>query len=433
LAGGGSAGVAGGGLGWCERAGRHDGGRRSQQRPGRYDCRIRWHDGKQPAPQLGQAEVVWAGRLDWAKHERPGGSGGAVGHRAGRPVRVAVRARAPQPLGRSDGCGRLQRCGRFWRPRWSSATGGSSGTSSCGCCRGISPVGLFNARLPPGSLSGHRRQPGQYPRRRHHPGVRHFYMHGLYFPPGPTPNDFHGVSMYSSKDLATWKNEGIVFSPAEERPRSGRARIATGRISSSVPRPGNSFSTPVRPAPTDFEQGREVVYATSPTSTASTATWGPHGRERSDCSHSDMSAYADDTGAYVITESGWVYPLADDCHSWKSGKIVLSRQRDLWRRRSAYCVQGRRHLLLESRRTRPAGGAINNFYSTAPAMTGPWTYQGYVAPADPQQRISLQRTWLSQTTWVQPVRGKQRDRLCVLGRSLGQLAELPAALVRTTP
>ena len=50
----------------------------------------------------------------------------------------------------------------------------------------------------------------------------------------------------------------------------------------------------------------------------------------------------------------------------------------------------------------------NNFYSTAPAMTGPWTYQGYVAPVtDPSNDISLQRTWLSQTTWVQPVVGSK--------------------------
>jgi hypothetical protein len=50
----------------------------------------------------------------------------------------------------------------------------------------------------------------------------------------------------------------------------------------------------------------------------------------------------------------------------------------------------------------------NNFYSTAPAMTGPWTYPGYLAPVtDPSNDISLQRTWLSQTTWVQPVVGSK--------------------------
>ena len=41
-------------------------------------------------------------------------------------------------------------------------------------------------------------------------------------------------------------------------------------------------------------------------------------------------------------------------------------------------------------------------------MAGPWTYQGYIAPVtDTSNDISLQRTWLSQTTWVQPVVGSK--------------------------
>src|SRR4029077_10307038 len=35
---------------------------------------------------------------------------------------------------------------------------------------------------------------------------------------------------------------------------------------------------------------------------------------------SDMSAYADASGAYVLTESAHVYTLASDCHSWVSDK-----------------------------------------------------------------------------------------------------------------
>ena len=38
-----------------------------------------------------------------------------------------------------------------------------------------------------------------------------FYMHGEYFLSTTTDNNFNGFSMYSSKDLATWKNEGIIL------------------------------------------------------------------------------------------------------------------------------------------------------------------------------------------------------------------------------
>jgi hypothetical protein len=61
--------------------------------------------------------------------------------------------------------------------------------------------------------------------------------------------------------------------------------------------------------------------------------------------------------------------------------------------------------------------ANNNFYSTAPAMTGPWTFRGFFAPVadtskvtppgspNPPEMISNERTWLSQSTWVTPVTG----------------------------
>src|SRR5689334_24357820 len=38
-----------------------------------------------------------------------------------------------------------------------------------------------------------------------------FYLHGELFSSTSTANNFVGFSMYSSKDLATWKNEGIIL------------------------------------------------------------------------------------------------------------------------------------------------------------------------------------------------------------------------------
>src|SRR4029079_9920918 len=39
---------------------------------------------------------------------------------------------------------------------------------------------------------------------------------------------------------------------------------------------------------------------------------------------SDISAYADETGAYVLTEGAHVFTLGRDCHSWVSDKSFSS-------------------------------------------------------------------------------------------------------------
>jgi hypothetical protein len=41
-------------------------------------------------------------------------------------------------------------------------------------------------------------------------------------------------------------------------------------------------------------------------------------------------------------------------------------------------------------------------------MTGTWTCQGFIAPVtDTADTISDERTWLSQSTWVQPIEGSK--------------------------
>ena len=52
--------------------------------------------------------------------------------------------------------------------------------------------------------------------------------------------------------------------------------------------------------------------------------------------------------------------------------------------------------------------ANDNQYATAPAMTGPWTKQGLVAPAG-------ERTWLSQSTCVLPIVGSTGTAYLFLG------------------
>jgi hypothetical protein len=120
-----------------------------------------------------------------------------------------------------------------------------------------------------------------------------------------------------------------------------------------------------------------------------------------------MGAYADETGAYVITESAHVYTLASNCHSWLSDKQFSAIDGTSGGSESPAVFKANgTYYWIGSNKT--GWRANNNFYSTAPSMLGPWTYQGYVAPVvDTSNVISDQRTWMSQSTWVQPIVGSK--------------------------
>jgi hypothetical protein len=118
-----------------------------------------------------------------------------------------------------------------------------------------------------------------------------------------------------------------------------------------------------------------------------------------------MSAITDGDKAYVITESGHVYTLAADCHSFTSDKAYAAVNGDSGGSESPTVFKaGSTYYWIGSYKT--GWRANNNFYSTAPAITGPWTHRGFLAPvSDASDNISAERTWLSQSTWVTPVRG----------------------------
>jgi hypothetical protein len=231
-----------------------------------------------------------------------------------------------------------------------------------------------------------------------------FYLHGEYFVPNSTENDFNGFAMYSSKDLATWKNEGIVL-PQQASGELGPTRKGERPHIVRCPSTGE-FVLFAHAASEDYQTDKEIVYATSTTVNGQYAYKGPLKNSSGSLAvHSDMTAYADDTGAYVMTESGHVYTLADDCHSWLSDKSFSAVNGDSGGSESPTIFKaGSTYYWLGSYKT--GWRANNNFYSTAPAVLGPWTYRGFIAPVtDPNDEISDERTWLSQCTWVQPVVG----------------------------
>jgi len=238
-----------------------------------------------------------------------------------------------------------------------------------------------------------------------------FYMHGEFFQytAGASKEDnnsFHGFSMYSSKDMATWKNEGIIL---PQQPGTDLAAGRNGERPHIIKCPSTGeFVLYAHAADITYQADKEVVYATSTTVNGKYSykgkLLGPGGAK---AEHSDMGAFADDTVAYVVTESAHVFTLADDCHSWKSDNQYSAINCTSGGSESpAVFKSNGTYYWIGSNKT--GWRANNNFYSTASAMTGPWTCQGYIAPvSDPSNTISDQRTWMSQSTWVQPIVGSK--------------------------
>jgi hypothetical protein len=233
-----------------------------------------------------------------------------------------------------------------------------------------------------------------------------YYLHGEYFSDTTTDNDFNGFAMYSSKDLATWRWEKMILS---QQPSGLLGPKRKGERPHIVKCPGTGeYVLYAHAASEDYQTDREVVYATSPTVngdyTFAGALTNASGQT---AAHSDMSALTDGDKAYVVTESGHLYTLAADCHSWLSDKAYAAVNGDSGGSESPTVFKASNtYYWIGSYKT--GWRANNDFYSTAPALTGPWTYRGFLAPvSDPKNNLSSERTWLSQSTWVIPVQGCQ--------------------------
>jgi hypothetical protein len=225
-----------------------------------------------------------------------------------------------------------------------------------------------------------------------------FYLHGEYFLSTTTDNNFNGFSMYSSKNLATWKNEGIIL-PQQASGQLGPNRKGERPHIIQCPSSGE-FVLYAHSADTTYQADKEVVYATSATINGPYAFKGSlQNAGGTIAAHSDMSALTDGDSAYVVTESGWVYTLSADCHSWVSSKqysAVNGKSGGI--EAPTVFKAGKTYYWIGSDKT--GWRANDDFYSTAPAMSGPWTYQGYLAP---QGKL----TWMTQSTWVIQVAGSQ--------------------------
>jgi hypothetical protein len=326
------------------------------------------------------------------------GSGGVTG-RGGTVGSGGATSRTGGQSGNAGGSGSGGRAG----------TGGTSGTGTS--CSG--PVGTFSGALAAGinfiDDRGERVNA-------HGGGIIKegdtFYMHGEYFLSTTTDNNFNGFSMYSSKDLATWKWEKMIL-PQQPSGELGPKRKGERPHIIKCPSTGE-FVLYAHAASEDYQADKEVVYAISPTVNGDYSYKGPlKNSSGATAAHSDMSAVTDGNNAYVITESGHLYTLAADCHSWTSDKTQGVNGDSGGSESPTVFKAGSTYYWLGSYKT--GWRANNNFYSTASAITGPWTYQGFIAPVkdtsttggdpNPPEWISDERTWLSQSTWVTPVQG----------------------------
>jgi hypothetical protein len=238
-----------------------------------------------------------------------------------------------------------------------------------------------------------------------------YYLHGEYFLSTTTDNDFNGFSMYSSKDFATWKNEGIIL-PQQASGLLGPSRKGERPHIIKCPATGE-FVLYAHAADTTYQVDKEVVYATSATvngqysfkgvlassgasSTCTVTSVPPSSCSGSIAAHSDMSALTDGTDAWVVTESGVVYTLSSDCHSWTGSKSVAVNGTTSGSEAPTVFKAGNTFYWIGSDKT--GWRANDDFYSTSTSMTGTWTYQGYLAPQG-------DLTWMTQTTWVMPIVG----------------------------
>ncbi|HET7540990.1 MAG TPA: family 43 glycosylhydrolase [Polyangiaceae bacterium] len=330
------------------------------------------------------------------------GTGGAPAAAAGSSASAATggvlgSAGAPAPSGKAGGSGDAGGSGG------ASSAGSGAGSGAAGASTGTSSAGVS---VITGTLEGgvafHDDKGALV--NAHGGGVNQvgdtFYLSGEYFVYSAsasydTNNSFHGVSMYSSKDLVTWKFEKLIL-PQQASGELGPNRIGERPHIIKCPSTGE-FVLYAHAASIDYQTDKEVVYATSATINGDYKYQGPlTNKDGVKAVHSDMSALVDaDNHPYVITESGHVYKLADDCHSWTSDTAYSAMN---GMESPTAFKAGDSYFWIMSNKT--GWRANDNEYASAPSMTGPWTKRGLIAPADAH-------TWISQSTFVLPVVGSE--------------------------
>lgn len=206
-------------------------------------------------------------------------------------------------------------------------------------------------------------------------------------------NNFNGFSCYSSPDLVNWKFERIAL-PVQDGNEADGVMLGKGSIGER-PKVLRSKTTGkyVMLAHTDnaYYKNPAIGVAIADSINGEYRLIGAVEYQGSPIRKWDMGTFADDDGnSYLLIHHGPIYRLSDDL---LSAEEMVADVKGLGESPAMFKKDGI-YYLLSSHTT--SWERNDNFYFTAPSISGPWTHRGTFAPEG-----SL--TFNSQTTYVFPL------------------------------
>ena len=204
-----------------------------------------------------------------------------------------------------------------------------------------------------------------------------------------TSNAFAGFNCYSSLDLYNWKFESIAL-PLQAGGKLGANRV--GERVKVIKCPATGEYVMYMHVDTLGYVDQFLGYATSKTITGPYKFKGALLFNGNPVRKWDMGSFQDKDGTgYVLLHGGDIYKLNEDYKSIRE-HVNKAMERGfespaLFRKDSLYYFLGSDLTSWEKN---------DNYYFTAPSLSGPWTKRGFFAPAGTL-------TWNSQTTFVLPV------------------------------
>jgi len=214
-------------------------------------------------------------------------------------------------------------------------------------------------------------------------------------------NAFVGFNCYSSSDLYNWKFERIAL-PVQQSGKLGPNRVGERVKVMKNHRTGEFFM--YMHVDTLGYKDQFVGYATAKTITGPYTFRGPLLFNGKPIKKWDMGVYQEKDGTgYVLIHGGEIYKLSDNYQSIISkvqSQITSGFESPtMFKKNGIYYFIGSNLTSWERN---------DNYYYTATAINGPWTFQGLIAPID-------KLTWNSQTTYVFPVEGSKDTTYLFMG------------------
>ena len=216
-----------------------------------------------------------------------------------------------------------------------------------------------------------------------------------------TSNVFVGFNCYSSSDLYNWKFESLAL-PIQNSGKLGPNRVGERVKVMKCPKTGEYVM--YMHADTISYKDQFVGYATSSTITGPYTFKGPLLYNNKPVRKWDMGTFQDTDGTgYVLIHGGEIYKLSDDYKSiieqTHKNMVAGFESPTIFKKDNIYYFLGS-HLTSWERN--------DNYYYTASALKGTWTYRGIFAPEG-------KLTWNSQTTFVLPITGSKDTTYMFMG------------------